>query len=137
MLFKPRSCGSSWAAWTLRTNAGAMPVPHSVTPSPKVRSRPLPRPRRSSDHVFHLFVVRSSAREALRDHLEANGISNAIHYPTPIHLQPAYASLGLQTGSLPVAERLASESCSLPIFPAIDEQQIERIAAAVASFPAE
>jgi dTDP-3-amino-3,4,6-trideoxy-alpha-D-glucose transaminase len=86
------------------------------------------------DHVFHLFVVRTPARDALRDHLEAEGISNAIHYPTPIHLQPAYAELGLKPGSLPVAERLALESCSLPIFPTIDEGQIERIAAAAASF---
>ncbi len=86
------------------------------------------------DHVFHLFVVRSSARDALRDHLEREGISNAIHYPTPIHLQPAYAELGLATGSLPVAERLALESCSLPVFPTIEAEQIERIAAAAASF---
>jgi dTDP-4-amino-4,6-dideoxygalactose transaminase len=86
------------------------------------------------DHVFHLFVVRSSARDALRDHLEAEGISNAIHYPTPIHLQPAYAELGMGAGSLPVAERLAVESCSLPIFPTIEAEQIERIAAAAASF---
>jgi dTDP-3-amino-3,4,6-trideoxy-alpha-D-glucose transaminase len=86
------------------------------------------------DHVFHLFVVRTPTRDALRDHLEAEGISNAIHYPTPIHLQPAYAELGLKPGSLPVAERLAVESCSLPIFPAIEAEQIERIAAAAASF---
>jgi dTDP-3-amino-3,4,6-trideoxy-alpha-D-glucose transaminase len=86
------------------------------------------------DHVFHLFVVRSSSRDELREHLEAEGVSNAIHYPTPIHLQPAYADLGLGPGSLPVAERLALESCSLPIFPAIEAEQIERIAAAAASF---
>ena len=93
-------------------------------------------PSSDQDHVFHLFVVRSPARDELRDHLEANGVSSAIHYPTPIHLQPAYASLGMGPGSLPVAERLAVESCSLPIFPAIEGQQIDRIAAAVASFPA-
>jgi dTDP-3-amino-3,4,6-trideoxy-alpha-D-glucose transaminase len=94
-------------------------------------------PSPDGDHVFHLFVVRSASRDALREHLDANGISNAIHYPTPIHLQPAYAELGLQPGSLPVAERLAVESCSLPIFPTIEAGEIERIAAAVASFAAE
>ncbi len=88
----------------------------------------------SGDHVFHLFVVRSAARDELREHLDANGIASAIHYPTPIHLQPAYADLGLGPGSLPAAERLAGESCSLPIFPTIGEAEIERIAAVVASF---
>ena len=94
---------------------------------------PSPSPA-NGDHVFHLFVVRSPARDALREHLDANGIATAIHYPTPIHLQPAYASLGLKPGSLPIAEQLATESCSLPIFPAIDEREIERIATAVSSF---
>lgn len=93
-----------------------------------------PPPGEDGDHVFHLFVVRSPQRDALRDHLDANGVSSAIHYPTPIHLQPAYADLGLEPGSLPVAERLAVESCSLPIFPTIEPEQIERIAAAVAGF---
>jgi len=95
---------------------------------------PPPPPAAGSDHVFHLFVVRSGARDALREHLGAENVASAIHYPTPIHLQPAYADLGLGPGSLPVAERLAIETCSLPIFPAITAEEIERIAAAVASF---
>jgi dTDP-3-amino-3,4,6-trideoxy-alpha-D-glucose transaminase len=93
-----------------------------------------PPPAADGDHVFHLFVVRSPQRDMLRDHLDANGVSSAIHYPTPIHLQPAYADLGMKPGSLPVAERLAAEICSLPVFPAIGDDEIERIAAAVASF---
>ena len=87
-----------------------------------------------SDHVYHLFVVRCAHRDALRDHLDSRGIASAIHYPTPIHLQPAYAELGLGRGDLPVAERLASENCSLPIFPAIEDAQIAEIVAAVESF---
>ncbi len=87
-----------------------------------------------SDHVYHLFVVRSAERDALRDHLDARGVASAIHYPTPIHLQPAYADLGLGRGDLPVAERLASENCSLPIFPAIEDAQIAEIVAAVQGF---
>jgi dTDP-3-amino-3,4,6-trideoxy-alpha-D-glucose transaminase len=93
-----------------------------------------PPPAADGDHVFHLFVVRSPERDALRDHLDSNGVSCAIHYPTPIHLQPAYADLGLRPGSLPVAERLAVESCSLPVFPTIEPSEIERIAAAVTAF---
>ncbi len=89
-----------------------------------------------SDHVYHLFVVRAAERDALRDHLDARGVASAVHYPTPIHLQPAYAHLGLGPGSLPVAERLATENCSLPIFPAIEHAQIAEIVAAVKSFEA-
>ena len=87
-----------------------------------------------TDHVFHLYVVRSEARDELRAHLEAEGVASAIHYPTPIHLQPAYAELGQGPGSLPVAERLAGEICSLPIFPTISGPEIDRVAAAVAAF---
>jgi dTDP-3-amino-3,4,6-trideoxy-alpha-D-glucose transaminase len=86
------------------------------------------------DHVFHLFVVRTPRRDELREHLDSCGVASAIHYPTPIHLQPAYAGLGLGPNDLPVAERLAAESCSLPIFPAIEDWQLAEIAAAVKSF---
>lgn len=86
------------------------------------------------DHVFHLYVVRSERRDELRRHLETEGVTSAIHYPTPIHLQPAYAELGQGPGSLPVAERLAGEICSLPIFPTISAAEIERVAAVVAAF---
>ena len=95
---------------------------------------PPPAPATDGDHVFHLFVIRSTRRDLLREHLSAQGSRTAIHYPTPIHLQPAYAELGLGVGSLPGAERLALEICSLPIFPSIEEGQIERIAAVVAGF---
>ncbi len=97
---------------------------------------PPPAPSADGDHVFHLFVVRSAARDALREHLDTHGVASAIHYPTPIHLQPAYAGLGQPLGSLPVAERLAAEICSLPVFPRIGEREIERIAAAATSFGA-
>ena len=90
----------------------------------------------SCDHVYHLFVVRTPERDAFRDHLDAAGVASAVHYPTPVHLQPAYADLGLGPGSLPVAERLASESCSLPIFPAIEDWHLAETAAAVRSFGA-
>jgi dTDP-3-amino-3,4,6-trideoxy-alpha-D-glucose transaminase len=97
----------------------------------------LPSPAaEDGDHVYHLFVVHTQARDALRDHLDARGVASAVHYPTPVHLQPAYSDLGLGPGSLPVAERLASEACSLPIFPAIEDWHIAETAAAVQSFGA-
>jgi dTDP-4-amino-4,6-dideoxygalactose transaminase len=113
-----------------RRDAGAA-LREALDGSPVVVPAPVSA---DGDHVFHLFVVRSDRRDALREHLDAEGVSSAIHYPTPIHLQPAYADLGQGPGSLPVAERLAGEICSLPVFPTIEDAQVERIAAAVASF---
>jgi len=95
----------------------------------------LPEPTSADgDHVYHLFVVRTPDRDALRAHLGERGVSSAIHYPTPIHLQPAYADGAASRGDLPVSERLAAESCSLPIFPSITEAELESIADAVGSF---
>jgi len=111
------------AGWTLR---GALADAGAVVPPAAAGG--------GSDHVFHLFVVRTGSRDALRAHLEADGVASAIHYPTPIHLQPAYADLGQGPGSLPVAERLAEEICSLPLFPTISGAEIERVAASVATF---
>jgi dTDP-4-amino-4,6-dideoxygalactose transaminase len=97
----------------------------------------LPSPAsEDGDHVYHLFVVATPERDVLRNHLDACGVASAIHYPTPVHLQPAYADLGMGPGSLPVAERLAAESCSLPIFPAIEDWHIAETVAAVGSFGA-
>jgi dTDP-3-amino-3,4,6-trideoxy-alpha-D-glucose transaminase len=88
------------------------------------------------DHVYHLFVVRAPARDALRSHLDQSGVASAVHYPTPIHLQPAYTSTAPNRGDLPASERLAAESCSLPIFPSITEEELDRVAAAANSFSA-
>jgi dTDP-3-amino-3,4,6-trideoxy-alpha-D-glucose transaminase len=85
-----------------------------------------------ADHVYHLFVVRSDERDSLRAELERRGISSAVHYPVPIHRTGAYGFLGLTAGSLPVAERLAETICSLPIFPGMTDQEIARVAEAVA-----
>jgi dTDP-4-amino-4,6-dideoxygalactose transaminase len=84
------------------------------------------------DHVYHLFVVRSDERDLLRAHLTARGIASAVHYPVAIHRTEAYAHLGLQAGSLPVAEELALRGLSLPLFPGIEDEQLQAIGAAVA-----
>jgi dTDP-4-amino-4,6-dideoxygalactose transaminase len=95
----------------------------------------LPAPAAANcENVFHLYVVRSAERDALRNHLDGRGVASGIHYPTPVHLQPAYAELDLTPGSLPVAERLASECCSLPLFPAIEDWHIAETVAAIESF---
>ncbi len=94
-------------------------------------------PDEHGDHVYHVFVVRSQQRDALREHLSQSGIASAVHYPTPIHLTDAYADLGLSAGSLPVSERLARRMCSLPLYPGMSDTDVERVAQAVVSFAEE
>jgi dTDP-3-amino-3,4,6-trideoxy-alpha-D-glucose transaminase len=86
------------------------------------------------DHVYHLFVARSERREALRAFLSERGIATAVHYPIPIHRTGAYADLGLGAGSLPVAERLAEQICTLPLFPQMADDEIARVTGAVQDF---
>jgi dTDP-4-amino-4,6-dideoxygalactose transaminase len=91
-----------------------------------------PAPVDGGDHVYHLFVVRWEDRDLLRAHLTSRGIASAVHYPVPVHRTEAYAHLGYEAGSLPVAEQMADQGCSLPLFPGLNERQISAIAAAVA-----
>ncbi len=85
-------------------------------------------------HVYHLFVIRSTRRDELLADLSARGIGCGIHYPIPVHLQKAYRDLGYSAGDFPVAERLAAEILSLPIFPELTEEQIEYVCRAVREF---
>ena len=84
--------------------------------------------------VFHLYVVRHPRRDALKDFLTERGIGVGIHYPLPIHLQPAYASLGYALGAFPVTEQLAPEILSLPMYAELTDDQITRVADAVRVF---
>lgn len=94
----------------------------------------VPRSLPDRSHVFHLYVVQTENRDALRQHLAKEGISSGVHYPIPLHLQPAYAYLGTPPGSLPRTERLAHRIVSLPIFPELTADQVQHIASAVAAF---
>jgi dTDP-4-amino-4,6-dideoxygalactose transaminase len=84
-------------------------------------------------HVFHLYVVRTPDRVGLQQRLDAAKSQHGIHYPIPVHRQKAMADLGYGEGSFPVAEALAPQILSLPMFPELSDQQIDRIAAAVTS----
>jgi dTDP-4-amino-4,6-dideoxygalactose transaminase len=88
------------------------------------------------DHVYHLFVVRAADRDGLREGLAARGIASAVHYPVAVHRTEAYAHLGFPEGSLPVAEEVARDICSLPIFPGMDADDVAAVAAAVAEVSA-
>jgi dTDP-4-amino-4,6-dideoxygalactose transaminase len=94
-------------------------------------------PVAAGDHVYHLFVVRTSRREALRAFLGERGIATAVHYPIPIHRTGAYAELGLGPGRLPVAERLAEQICTLPLYTSMSTDEIGRVVDAVQEFDRE
>ena len=84
--------------------------------------------------VFHIYNIITDKREDLRDYLTKNGIAVGVHYPTPIHLQPAYAFMGLKEGSFPVAEELAKKTLSLPMFPELRDNEIRYICDRVKEF---
>jgi len=84
-------------------------------------------------HVFHLYVCQVDDREALRLHLHSLGVETAIHYPNPVHMQPAYAGR-LRQGALPVTDSIRGRIVSLPMFPELDDPSVDRVIEAVRDF---
>lgn len=87
----------------------------------------LPTSGHGSDHVYHLYVVRGNHRDEIRQSLEAAGVATGIHYPVPIHLQPAWAAHRYRPASLPVTEAAAREILTLPLYPEMSPAQIEYV----------
>jgi dTDP-4-amino-4,6-dideoxygalactose transaminase len=88
-------------------------------------------------HVYHLYTVRVPDRDALRARLTEAGVQTGVHYPVPVHLQPAYRDLGYVQGDFPVSESVAGEILSLPMFPELTDAQIAEIAGVIrAAVPA-
>jgi dTDP-4-amino-4,6-dideoxygalactose transaminase len=87
-----------------------------------------------ADPVWHLYVIRSTQRDALQAHLQAAGIQTVIHYPVPPHKQPCYAP-DMPKASYPLAETLSHEILSLPMYPGLTEAEQQRVADMIASFP--
>jgi len=83
------------------------------------------------EHVYHLYTIRilgeSSRRDRVQQKLASLGISTGAYYPTPLHLQPVFARYGHKTGSFPQAEQASAQVLSLPLFPELTSQQIERV----------
>lgn len=94
----------------------------------------LPAAGPGGGHVYHLYVVRSRQRDTLQRFLSERGIATAIHYPTPVHLQPAYASERHGPGELPRTEIAAGEILSLPMHPSITRQEVAAVCEAVHAF---
>jgi len=82
-------------------------------------------------HVYHIYAIRTAHRAAWQQQLTEQGIQTGIHYPTPVHLLPAFSDLGYQKGDFPMAESAAAEVLSLPMFPELTKSQCEQVAEAV------
>ena len=96
-----------------------------------------PPARRFEGHVYNQYAIRTSRRDALRAHLQAEKIATAIYYPVPLHLQECFSSLGYREGSLPVSEQASAEVLALPIFAGLGEARQDRIIDAVLAFLSE
>jgi len=86
-----------------------------------------PKNRNAEGHVYHLYVTQVRDRDRVRDELASRGIATGIHYPVPIHLQPAYADLGILPGRFPVTETAARRTLSLPMYPELEASQIRHV----------
>lgn len=82
-------------------------------------------------HVYHVYAIRVQQRDVVLRHLQEKGVGCAVHYPVPIHLQEACRNLGHEIGAFPIAERLADEFLSLPMFPELTQEQVEYVARCV------
>lgn len=91
----------------------------------------LPQAAPGRTHVFHQYTIRVPQRDALQQLLKEQGIESAVHYPIPLHRQPMYAELGYEEGSLPEAERAAREVLSLPIYPELRDDEVDRVVSAI------
>ncbi len=117
-------------AWNKRRRELAALYRQGLKETPLV----LPGEKPWAHHVYHLFVVRSKERQALQQHLAARGVSTLVHYPTPIHLQKVYEHLGYKAGAFPVAERVSDEILSLPMYPALRDEEVLYVCEAIRAF---
>lgn len=93
-----------------------------------------PRRRPETEHVFHLYVIRAERRDELQAFLKSRGVGALIHYPVPVHLQPAYRDRSLCRAPLPETERAAHEILSLPIYPELAESELRAVIAEIGAF---
>jgi dTDP-4-amino-4,6-dideoxygalactose transaminase len=94
----------------------------------------LPQRRAAAEHVYHLYVIRSARRDDLKSFLKSRDIGALIHYPVPVHLQPAYEGRFCGSANLPETERAAREVLSLPIYPELGESELETVIEGIRAF---
>jgi len=115
-------------AWNVRRRALATLYRRALSGVPGIT---VPEPATDREHVYHLFVIRCTNRDALHRALGDQGIGAAIHYPIPLHLQPAFGFLGHRSGDFPVSEAWAREVLALPLYPEMGEEAVAYVCAAV------
>jgi len=94
----------------------------------------LPQIHPNATHVFHLYVIRTSKRDALQEYLTKNGIGTLIHYPVPPHLQKAYEYLGFKKGAFPITEKISESCLSLPLWPGMNQNQVDTVVMNIKQF---
>jgi dTDP-4-amino-4,6-dideoxygalactose transaminase len=119
------------AAWTLRRRSRAAIYDELLTGVPGVT---LPAVADDAEHVYHLYVIQVDDREGLRAHLAECNIATGVHYPIPLHQQPAVRRLGFAAAPLPVTEALCERILSLPIYPEMTDDQVARVAQCVREY---
>jgi len=113
--------------WTEARRAHAAKYNELLVDSGVERPREMPWAR----HVYHAYTLRSPDRDGLQAALRADGIQTGIHYPVPVHLQPAYAELGYRRGSFPYSEAAANQVLSVPLYPELSQEALAEVVAAV------
>lgn len=116
------------AEWTRQRQSHAKRYEDLLASTAGIR---LVKNRAGAESVAHLYTILCDDREALRSHLTCRGIETGLHYPIPLHLQPALSSMGFNPGDFPVAEAWAQNVLSLPLFPELTEEQLVYVAAAL------
>ncbi len=116
------------AVWNERRRALAARYAELLAGAGRVR---LPAEASGNRHVYHQYVVRVPNRDAVRARLAKDGISTAVFYPVPLHLQECFRDLGYREGSFPEAERAAKEVLALPVFPELSDEEVERVSASL------
>ena len=100
----------------------------------EIQALRLPKIMPEATHVFHLFVIRTSKRDALRDYLSSKQIGTGVHYPIPPHLQKNFQEQGFKKGDFPVAEEIADTSLSLPLWPGMELADVEYVCDVIKKF---
>ena len=117
--------------WTSERLERALAYTRLLEGAPGLR---LPREQAWGRSAWHLYTLRAEDRDGLQAHLNARGIATAVHYPRPIHLQPAMAAAGGKPGDLPVSERLSREVLQVPLYPELPLETLESVAREVLAF---
>jgi dTDP-4-amino-4,6-dideoxygalactose transaminase len=119
------------ASWSAKRRANAAFYDAALRDVPDVVT---PRVDAANESIFNQYTLRVKRRDDLRAYLTEHRIGSAVYYPLPLHLQPCFAYLGYKKGACPNAERAAEEVLSLPIYPELEQRQLEEVAQAIRTF---